>query len=110
MQFETIAPIVNLFLNSKETAVAFSYLPQNMEDPDEHADADQIPTLSLEDRVRISFEQLGYPQLNAVQCAAEGDLMRLSGQLNSFYLKQVAQSVAVKTPGVRSVENEIEVI
>lgn len=35
--------------------------------------------------------------------------MLLTGQLKSFYLKQVAQSVAVKIPGVRSVRNEIEV-
>ncbi|MDG1875172.1 MAG: BON domain-containing protein [Mariniblastus sp.] len=66
-------------------------------------------TLSLEDRVRISFEQLGYPQLNAIKCSADGDQMLLSGVLNSFYLKQVAQSVAVKIPGVRSVSNQIEV-
>ena len=69
----------------------------------------QITTLSLEDRVRISFEQLGYPQLNAVQCTATGDQMLLTGELSSFYLKQVAQSVAVKIPGVREVRNEIQV-
>jgi osmotically-inducible protein OsmY len=69
----------------------------------------QITELSLEDRVRLSFEQLGYPQLNAVTCSAEGDQMLLSGELNSYYLKQVAQSVAVKIPGVREVRNEIEV-
>ena len=80
-----------------------------MENPSEHTDADEMPVLSLEDRVRISFEQLGYPQLNAIHCQAEGDTMRLSGSLKSFYLKQVAQSVAVKTPGVRSVENQITV-
>jgi len=65
--------------------------------------------LTLEDRVRLSFDQLGYPQLNAVRCIAEGDQMLLTGQLHSFYLKQVAQSVAVKIPGVRVVKNEIEV-
>lgn len=80
-----------------------------MEDPQLDPQAEQIPELSLEAKVRISFEQLGYPQLNAVQCAAEGGVLRLSGVLNSFYLKQVAQSVAVRTPGVRSVENEIQV-
>lgn len=68
-----------------------------------------ISQLSLEDRVRISFDQLGYRQLNAVQCTADGDSMLLTGKLKSFYLKQVAQSVAVKIPGVRSVRNEIEV-
>ncbi|MFT7634245.1 MAG: osmotically-inducible protein OsmY, partial [Mariniblastus sp.] len=31
------------------------------------------------------------------------------GELSSFYLKQVAQSVAVKIPGVREVRNEIQV-
>lgn len=66
-------------------------------------------SLSLEDRVRISFDQLGYSQLNAVQCRADGDSMLLTGKLKSFYLKQVAQSVAIKIPGVRSVRNEIEV-
>ncbi len=89
--------------------MAFSFLPQKMEDPDNHSAADNVPNLSLEDRVRISFEQLGYPQLHAVTCVAEGDRMRLTGTLNSFYLKQVAQSVAVKTPGVRAVENQITV-
>ncbi len=67
------------------------------------------PKLSLVDRLRESFEQLGYPQLNAVECSSEGDELRLSGELNSFYLKQVAQSVAVKIPGVREVHNEIKV-
>ena len=81
-----------------------------MEDPNKHTGAEEVPVLTLEDRVRISFEQLGYPQLNAVTCTAEGDRMRLTGTLNSFYLKQVAQSVAVKTPGVRAVENQITVV
>ena len=81
-----------------------------MEDSKQPFEHGEIPELTLEDRVRISFEQLGYPQLNAVRCTAVGDLMRLSGELNSFYLKQVAQSVAVKTPGVRMVENEIKVV
>ena len=66
-------------------------------------------TLNLEDRVRLSFEEMGYPQLNAVNCTAEGDRMLLTGVLKSFYLKQVAQSVAVKIPGVREVRNEIDV-
>ena len=65
--------------------------------------------LSLEDRVRLSFEQMGYPQLNAIKCTADGDRMLLTGVLRSYYLKQVAQSVAVKIPGVREVRNEIEV-
>jgi osmotically-inducible protein OsmY len=67
------------------------------------------PKLSLEDRLKSTFEQLGYPQLSALECSAIGDLICLKGELSSFYLKQVAQSVAVKIPGVREVRNEIEV-
>ena len=78
-------------------------------EPERQSADSHITTLSLEDRVRISFEQLGYPQLNSVRCSATGGLMLLTGELNSFYLKQVAQSVAVKIPGVREVQNEIEV-
>ena len=84
---------------------------QTMNDPNAQSTTGdtKITTLSLEDRVRISFEQLGYPQLSAVKCLAQGDQMLLTGTLSSFYLKQVAQSVAVKIPGVRDVRNEIEV-
>ena len=69
----------------------------------------QSPDQFLEELVRDSFEQLGYPQLTAVKCTADGDKMLLTGALSSFYLKQVAQSVAVKIPGVREVQNEIKV-
>ncbi|MFT7633504.1 MAG: osmotically-inducible protein OsmY [Mariniblastus sp.] len=64
---------------------------------------------SLESSVRATFDQLGYPQLNSIECSVVGDIMLLSGELSSFYLKQVAQSVAVKIPGVREVRNEIQV-
>ena len=64
---------------------------------------------SIEDRIRNSFSKLGYAQLNAVKCTAQGDQLLLTGELDSFYLKQVAQSVAIKIPGVRNVQNEIRV-
>jgi osmotically-inducible protein OsmY len=83
---------------------------KNESDPPMAQPADaKAPQLSLEDRVRLTFDQLGYPQLNSIHCVAKGDQMLLTGELNSFYLKQVAQSVVVKIPGVRTVRNEIEV-
>ena len=56
-----------------------------------------------------TLERLGYAQLKAVRCEMSGDEMILRGQLDSFYLKQVAQSIAIKIPGVRCVRNEIQV-
>lgn len=60
-------------------------------------------------RLRRTLNCLGYAQLNRVHCRIEGDEIVLLGELNSFYLKQVAQSVALKMPGVRNVRNEIVV-
>ena len=64
---------------------------------------------AIENRILHSFSKLGYAQLNAVKCTARGDQLLLTGELDSFYLKQVAQSVAIKIPGVRYVQNEIRV-
>ena len=65
---------------------------------------------SLEQQVRASFEQLGYAQLQALGCSVESGMLRLTGELESFYLKQVAQSVAIKIMGPHNVHNLIEVV
>ena len=78
--------------------------------PDSQAPKKQpAPANSLEQQLRDHFEQLGYPQLQGIGCKVEGDTVKLTGQLDSFYLKQVVQSVAVKIAGSHSIENLIEV-
>ena len=64
---------------------------------------------SIENRIRDSFNKLGYAQLSAIKCTADGDRLLLTGELDSFYLKQVAQSVAIKISGAHNVQNEIRV-
>ena len=78
--------------------------------PDSQTSNDQ-PTSSdlLEQQLQESFEQLGYPQLQAIKCTVEGENVKLTGQLDSFYLKQVVQSVAVKIAGPHFIQNLIEV-
>jgi len=61
------------------------------------------------ERLQESFEQLGYLQLQALQYSVEDGVLRMSGELDSFYLKQVAQSVAIRLVGSESVLNLIEV-
>ena len=68
------------------------------------------PQASLENEIRDSFDQLGYQQLNAIDVSTVQGKLTLNGQLASYYLKQVAQSVAVKTAGATEVENLIEVV
>lgn len=64
---------------------------------------------SLNERVAASLHARGYPSLNRIQCDADGDHVVLRGALGSFFLKQVAQDVAMKVPGVAQVTNQIEV-
>ena len=78
--------------------------------PDSPASKNQSPPLdSLVQQLQKHFEQLGYPQLQAIECSVEDKTLRLTGNLDSFYLKQVAQSVAVKLAGSHFVQNLIEV-
>jgi osmotically-inducible protein OsmY len=63
----------------------------------------------LGQRVHLTMQRLGYTELNTVKCSSYEGHIRLRGTLKSFYLKQVAQSIAMKTPGVRKVINEIDV-
>lgn len=60
--------------------------------------------------VQQSLQKLGYPQLNKVECRAEGKAVQLRGKLRSFYLKQMAQNVAAKVSGVERVHNGIQVV
>jgi len=61
------------------------------------------------ERLQETFGQLGYPQLQALQCSVEDGMLKMTGELDSFYLKQVAQSVAIKILGPNFVQNQIEV-
>src|SRR5262245_50489770 len=52
-------------------------------------------------RLRLS----GYPSLYGLQCDLRDDVFVLSGAVPTYHLKQLAQVLALHTPGVRQVEN-----
>jgi len=60
-------------------------------------------------RVEVSLQGLGYPQLSALTCESKGSTVILKGELASYYMAQVAQSIASKVPGVRRVVNKVKV-
>jgi osmotically-inducible protein OsmY len=68
------------------------------------------PLSSLNKRVTASLHARGYASLNRILCDADGDHVVLRGDLGSFFLKQLAQDVAMKVPGVAKVTNHIEVV
>lgn len=51
----------------------------------------------------------GYADLQNVHCVIQESRMILMGTVPSFYLKQVAQTVASKIDGVGQIENRLEV-
>jgi hypothetical protein len=52
----------------------------------------------------------GYAQLRMVRFRLDGGHVVLSGRVRSFYMKQVAQTVVMKVPGVVQLCNEMVVI
>lgn len=73
------------------------------------------PAPERENLVAPAREQLGkHPhfrgRLETVSIHQRGRTLYLSGQLPSFYLKQLVQEVLRRMPGVQSIRNDIDVI
>ena len=74
----------------------------------ETSDALRRPAIRRE--TEACLRRSGYLALRALTCEARDGVVRLHGRLPTYYLKQVAQSVASGVAGVRRVVNHIEVI
>lgn len=64
----------------------------------------------INENVSRSIRELSYRQIHEIECVSREGVVTLCGTLASFYLKQVAQSIASKVPGVNRVVNDIQVI
>jgi hypothetical protein len=62
---------------------------------------------SLGQRVEASLRGSGYLSLRGVVCDTRGDIIRLRGCLPTYYLKQLAQTIAAEVEGVRLIINRI---
>ena len=68
------------------------------------------PTIA--ELVKIALRSWGNPRLRRLSCESceqQDSTIILSGQLDSFYHSQVAQSIAAKVPGVGRVINQVQV-
>ena len=59
--------------------------------------------------VSARLRRSGYPYLGGVKCETDGGVTVLRGTVPSFHLKQLAQELAIHTPGVHKVENRLHV-
>ncbi len=64
----------------------------------------------LADAIRQNLADLGYSQVRQLRIDVEHGQVSLSGKLSRFYLLQVAQSAAMRTPGVTDVTTNVCVV
>lgn len=63
----------------------------------------------LEGKLYHAFCAAGYVQLRQVRITQQNGRVKLQGRVPTYFLKQLAQSLASSLPGVEVVENVIEV-
>jgi len=68
--------------------------------------AEQTVAMAAETRLRHS----PYLELRQVECSCTRGILTLSGQVSSYYLRQVAQTQVQDIDGVRGILNELVVV
>jgi osmotically-inducible protein OsmY len=66
--------------------------------------------LRLAERVERTLRATGYGPLRCIEVAVRARLVILTGRVPSYYLKQIAQTVALAVPGTHHVRNDLEVV
>lgn len=72
-------------------------------------DAPEDRDLRIREQVLTAFQESGYHRLCRLTCLVFGGAVLLKGRVSAFYLKQLAQTLAMQTADVRAVQNEIVV-
>jgi osmotically-inducible protein OsmY len=68
-----------------------------------------LEDLHLAERVERALRATGYGPLRGIEVVAHVRVVTLAGRVPSYYLKQVAQAIALSVPGVDQVRNDLEV-
>ena len=72
--------------------------------------ADRINAHAVERAARRRLAGTGYQVLKSVECSFRNGTMMLSGQVSSYYHKQIAQEALRSTKHVTQVVNNLEVV
>lgn len=59
--------------------------------------------------IRAALHLAGHCELRRVQVEFDGDAVTISGRVPTFYLKQLAQNIALNVPGIERIHNELQV-
>ena len=66
--------------------------------------------ISVVDSAECQLRQSGYPSLCGVSCQHDQGVLILTGQLATYYLKQMAQTAVAGLEEVEEIVNRIEVL
>ena len=72
--------------------------------------ADHINAQVVERAARRRLAGTGYPISKSIECSFRNGRMTLSGQVSSYYHKQIAQEALRSTKHVTQVVNNLEVV
>jgi osmotically-inducible protein OsmY len=61
-------------------------------------------------QVRLRLRRCGYAEMRRVEVSIVGNVLRLSGSVYSYHMKQLAQEVARQTVPEASIENDLTVV
>ena len=64
---------------------------------------------AIEAEAQSRLQTSGYPQLRKVSCEFHEGVLTLRGQVSTFHLKQVAQTLVRRLEGVGEINNRLEV-
>ena len=64
---------------------------------------------AIEAEAQSRLQMSGYPQLRNASCEFHEGVLTLRGQVSTFHLKQVAQTLVRRLEGVGEINNRLEV-
>ena len=68
-----------------------------------------LDDLHRAENVERALTETGYGQLRGIQVTVHAGLLILNGHVRSYYLKQLAQAIALSATGTDSLRNDIQV-
>lgn len=69
-----------------------------------------LEDLHLTERVDHALRATGYGALRTIDVSVNARIVHLVGRVPSYYLKQIALSTALATPGVHRIHDDLDVI
>lgn len=64
---------------------------------------------TLQVAIREALSHAGYQELRSLNLECDGEAVTISGRVPTYYLKQLVQNLALAAPGVKRVQNDVQV-